>query len=306
MIAKNNNSPKTRPHKMSTIWSPDKLWDYFRISYLWFFFFWSLNGIYMAWTQSTVVAEVIPWHSFVIQIIFIYFAIIFATQLQIEKRKLNTSFVNYLGFRWQKVDIKKIVLCTLVYLILHYTSVLKELAQYQQDQLQKASIKVITEDIPLWKQWIASVKTMFTTPKLEKTVTLPLASASLPKPWWAIWCIGLSICVLSPITEEMLFRGVIINELKYQRIYPKLALILSSVLFMISHGFFSFEANLLLVLFGMLYGWLRYRSGTLYLPIWLHILKNTTNFLSILYLLYHGVDLPNGHFIKTIKYYTNL
>lgn len=297
MMAKKNNKPHTRPSQAAPF-SRNKRWDNIRIGYLCFFSWLMLESIYISWTQD-VFAEVVPWYGFFIQLILVSVAVIFASQLQIEQRTPSTPMWQHLGLRWQGIDLKKVGICTLLYVTLCYISYVKTV---EEDQLNKKSAEMALAAIPRWKRFIAAIKEIFSAAPSPAEVPAPV----LAKPWWGIWMIGLVICVLGPITEEMLFRGVIINELRYRGVYPMLVWVVSSLLFTIVHGMVDWRINVSIFIGGMLLGWLRERTGSLFVPIWAHIVYNTTAFLGTLYLLSHGVTLPDVQFVKTIKYYYGL
>ncbi|MEM9569687.1 MAG: CPBP family intramembrane glutamic endopeptidase [Bacteroidota bacterium] len=294
MIAKKNNKIHTRPSQASPL-SRNKPWDNIRIGYLCLFSWLMITNIYTSWTQN-ITPQVIPWYVFFIQPLLVSVAIIFAGQLQIEKRTPNTSMWQHLGLRWQGINLKKVGLCTFLYLVICY---LGYVTAVEKDQLDKKSAETALAAIPHWKRFIATIKEMFS------TTAVPVAEPgpTLAKPWWGIWMIGLVICVLGPITEEMLFRGILINELHFQGVYPILVQVVSAILFTIAHGQVDWYNNVSIFLLGMLFAWLRQRTGALFIPIWAHIVHNTRLFIGILYLLSHQVTLLDAQFVKTIKHY---
>ena len=214
---------------------------------------------------------VVPWHAFLLHPLLMSVAILFASQLQIEKRKLNTSISRHLGLRWQGIDLEIIGLLSLIYVMLFYID--------GGDELSKKSAKMGVDALSRAKD------------------------LALPKPWWGIWVVGLYICLLAPITEEMLFRGVIMHELRMQGLSKTYAWLATSILFMIAHGRVGWTTSAFILILGLQFGWMRMKTGTLLVPIWAHILHNTLVFCTILYLLSSGLDLRNIQFVKTIKHY---
>lgn len=98
----------------------------------------------------------------------------------------------------------------------------------------------------------------------EEVMFARFSSGSLP--------IVISICVLAPILEEMLFRGLILRGLlfKYDRWY---AIWLSALFFGAAHfNLYQFVVGLM---FGILLGWLYERSRSLIPCICLHGAYNT-------------------------------
>lgn len=83
----------------------------------------------------------------------------------------------------------------------------------------------------------------------------------------------LSIALLAPILEELLFRGAIEGQLLYRWQNPWLGIVVSSLIFGMIHGNpaqipFAF-------LMGMMFGWLYYRTGSLLPGIVGHVLNNS-------------------------------
>jgi membrane protease YdiL (CAAX protease family) len=104
---------------------------------------------------------------------------------------------------------------------------------------------------------------------------------SLQRP--LIGVIGIGIAV--PIFEEMLFRGWL-----YGRIDslwgPTVAIISTSILFTLVHMQYSASTLLVLFVFSLILGMSRYRSGSIWVPIILHCMNNTTGAL----LVYGGIN----------------
>ena len=83
----------------------------------------------------------------------------------------------------------------------------------------------------------------------------------------------LSIALLAPILEELLFRGAIQGQLQASGMRPWTAIIVSSLIFGVVHMNpaqipFAF-------LLGMMFGWLYYRTGSLLPGIIGHVLNNS-------------------------------
>ncbi len=90
----------------------------------------------------------------------------------------------------------------------------------------------------------------------------------------------LSIALLAPILEELLFRGAIQGGLQKSGIRPWTAILVSSLIFGVVHMNpaqipFAF-------LLGMLFGWLYYRTGSLLPGIVGHVLNNSVATASML------------------------
>lgn len=90
----------------------------------------------------------------------------------------------------------------------------------------------------------------------------------------------LMICVLAPIFEEVLFRGVILKGMLNHKVNPIIAIIISALIFGIAHmnPWQFIGAGTLGAIFGFVY----YRTKSLFLPILLHALNNILSFVLLL------------------------
>jgi uncharacterized protein len=89
----------------------------------------------------------------------------------------------------------------------------------------------------------------------------------------SILMIILSTCILVPIAEELVFRGLIQGELR--RAMPAIAaVIIQAVIFTLVHGNPIQMSYVLLpaLIFGLIYEW----TGSIYIPIGLHMIFNFT------------------------------
>lgn len=90
----------------------------------------------------------------------------------------------------------------------------------------------------------------------------------------------ITICILAPILEEIIFRGIILRGILQNGNSPVIAIIISSLLFGIAHlnPWQFFGAGFLGAIFGFVY----YRTKSLWLCIFLHALNNTLAFIFML------------------------
>ncbi|HLV23592.1 MAG TPA: type II CAAX endopeptidase family protein [Moheibacter sp.] len=90
----------------------------------------------------------------------------------------------------------------------------------------------------------------------------------------------ITVCILAPIFEEILFRGILLRGLLQKGISPILAIFLSSFLFGLAHlnPWQFLGAGLLGAVFGFVY----YRTKSLWICIFLHALNNTVSFIMML------------------------
>lgn len=103
----------------------------------------------------------------------------------------------------------------------------------------------------------------------------------------------ITVCILAPILEEVLFRGILLRGLLQNGTSSILAIFLSSFLFGIAHlnPWQFLGAGLLGAIFGFVY----YRTQSLWLAIFLHALNNSISF--IMMIKYQSMDenLTNPH-----------
>lgn len=86
-----------------------------------------------------------------------------------------------------------------------------------------------------------------------------------------LWTIGVSACLLAPLCEELVFRGLVANRLSRYGQLP--AAVVSALLFALYHanlGQFFYAFGL-----GLLLAYAYFQSGCLIVPILLHMLYNT-------------------------------
>jgi len=117
--------------------------------------------------------------------------------------------------------------------------------------------------------------------KLEPKAQLPVEALRVSVSWGGRLTFGAAAILLVPLTEEMLFRGILYPAIK-QAGYPRLALWGTALLFAAVHlNLVSFVplATLALVLTGI-YEW----TDNLLAPITAHVLFNAVNFAKLLVL----------------------
>ena len=124
----------------------------------------------------------------------------------------------------------------------------------------------------------------------------------------ALYC-----CVMGPIIEEIGFRGIFLGGLLKTRCRPWIAILISAVVFALFHGFGAQFVTAML--FGILAGWLYWRTGSIIPGLIIHVtnnsltaidLSNQTNALYLIILVVGLVLLAYGvwWFWKKCKYDT--
>ena len=88
------------------------------------------------------------------------------------------------------------------------------------------------------------------------------------------------ICLMAPIFEEILFRGIILKGMLNHKINPLLAIVVSGLIFGVAHlNPWQFVGAGLL---GCVFGYVYYQTKSLLLPIILHALNNTLSYVYII------------------------
>ena len=98
---------------------------------------------------------------------------------------------------------------------------------------------------------------------------------TMAKSFWGF----LAICIIGPVMEEIMMRRVILTEISEATGKKWIGIIVSAAIFAIVHGnpiqiFFAMPAGILL-------GWIYCKTGSLLVPICIHIMNNTVSFISI-------------------------
>ena len=89
----------------------------------------------------------------------------------------------------------------------------------------------------------------------------------------------LNACIFAPIGEEICFRGIILGGLLKTRCRPWLAILISALLFALLHGL---GANFVTaMLFGILVGWLYWRTGSIIPGLIIHVTNNSLTAIDI-------------------------
>lgn len=102
--------------------------------------------------------------------------------------------------------------------------------------------------------------------------------------------LAISVIIIAPIYEELLFRGIILTTLQsantpkshYQKFTPIIASIITSFYFMISHLQYDWYGMGMILLFSLLLCFFKIKTQSILLPILLHSINNTVAFLLIL------------------------
>ncbi len=84
-------------------------------------------------------------------------------------------------------------------------------------------------------------------------------------------------CIFCPILEEIGFRGILLGGLLKSRCRPWLAILVTALIFALLHGIgVHFVVSLV---FGIILGWLYWRTGSLILCMIVHVANNSLSFI---------------------------
>ncbi|MDO5744066.1 MAG: CPBP family intramembrane metalloprotease [Micrococcaceae bacterium] len=92
--------------------------------------------------------------------------------------------------------------------------------------------------------------------------------------------------LLAGVTEELLFRGVLYGWLR-RHLRPWATILITTALFTVEHYFLVIFP--LAIIYGLLVGWLREKTGSVLPGLLVHILTDTLLFVIALALLAHGI-----------------
>lgn len=85
----------------------------------------------------------------------------------------------------------------------------------------------------------------------------------------------LSACIIAPIIEEVVFRGIILNGM-LKRYSPTTAIVISSLIFAIIHGNIHQAVNAFVL--ALIIGYVFYKTRSIYLAIFCHFINNASAF----------------------------
>ena len=100
----------------------------------------------------------------------------------------------------------------------------------------------------------------------------PHVAISIPQNPLALLLFAVQLCVLTPLVEEVVFRGIIFQSMR--RFGDSFALVLSAILFALFHGNLAGAQRLLM---GLVIGYLVLYSGSLWVGIIIHAVNNLLN-----------------------------
>lgn len=119
------------------------------------------------------------------------------------------------------------------------------------------------------------VNLVFKTPVESDILTDSYFSTISPVLFW------IAVVIFGPIFEEVLFRGFLFEGFRYSRIGTAGAIIVTSILWAGSHLQYGLFQIAWIFVLGVALGLVRYRTGSLWAPILMHIFNNLVAILFI-------------------------
>lgn len=88
------------------------------------------------------------------------------------------------------------------------------------------------------------------------------------------WFLFFAIIIAAPFLEELYFRGFLFEGVKKTAIGPIGAILITSVLWSVIHLQYDLHGIMIVFFIGLLMGYIKHRTGSIYLTIFLHALNN--------------------------------
>ena len=172
-----------------------------------------------------------------------------------------------------------VVTCILLFFVYYFTSRKKTGLVLADAKMPKWLIVPFAIIITLGMGLVSSLWLDFAYTQLANVPFVAQSVESFDSAWSTIgedpyiW-VCLSVVIFGPIAEELLFRGIIHNSIKKVS-NPYVAIVLSGLMFGIWHG--EFVQTVYTTFFGIALAVVYEYSGSLWIPIGMHILNNFTS-----------------------------
>ena len=98
-----------------------------------------------------------------------------------------------------------------------------------------------------------------------------------------VWLFAIALVVAAPLAEEIVFRGFMFRGLAASRVGVAGAIVIPSAIWSAMHVQYETFFIVQIFLLGIVFAWLRWRSGSLWLTITLHAIVNFTSLLQTVY-----------------------
>lgn len=146
----------------------------------------------------------------------------------------------------------------------------------------RADVLAINQSTPV-RLFVAAVVVMLAAQVIYNAIALPFARQTMvedvqpllePLRSDAFWLFGLAIVVGAPLSEELLFRGFLLSALAQSRIGYFGAALLTTLGWTVLHAGYSGLGLIEVFLAGLLFSWLLWRTGNLWVPVICHAFYN--------------------------------
>jgi len=90
----------------------------------------------------------------------------------------------------------------------------------------------------------------------------------------SLWMLWLAIIIGAPLFEELFFRGFLMQGLQHSFLKPVGAIIVTTALWAVIHHQYDIYGIIIVFILGLVLGYARIKSGSLILPITMHLFVN--------------------------------
>jgi hypothetical protein len=155
-----------------------------------------------------------------------------------------------------------------------------------------AEVLVLDTRVP-GRLFLAAVVIMFLAQAVYNAIVLPFAHETVvddvrplvePLESDAFWVFALALVVGAPVSEEILFRGFLLSALAQSRLGFFGAAMVTTLAWTILHAGYSGIGLIEVFLAGLLFSWLLWRTGSLWVPLVCHGIYNGVVTIAILVL----------------------
>ena len=155
-----------------------------------------------------------------------------------------------------------------------------------------AEVLVLDTRVP-GRLFLAAVVIMFLAQAVYNAIVLPFAHETVvddvrplvePLESDAFWVFALALVVGAPVSEEILFRGFLLSALAQSRLGFFGAAMVTTLAWTVLHAGYSGIGLIEVFLAGLLFSWLLWRTGSLWVPLVCHGIYNGVVTIAILVL----------------------
>jgi membrane protease YdiL (CAAX protease family) len=109
---------------------------------------------------------------------------------------------------------------------------------------------------------------------LARDRTLPPLLVEVYRTAYFVPLLWLAFVLVAPLAEEIFFRGFFFQGLEHSRLGPAGAIVLTSAVWAFMHTQYDLYDTAVILLGGLLLGYARWRSRSLYVPLAMHMVQN--------------------------------